>query len=645
MIRALLNAALAACIVLTPGCRQAQEGPLTCIADPGCPGGYHCGPAGVCVGDVPCLADTDCCLAERCAEGRCRRRTMCSPSAPCGEPASRCLFGMCVPLACAVAADCPAGTPCTMGTCRKHTPCQGHCGVDQLCAPLLDRCVDRRVDRRVDRPAGAPDPAGDAPCPVGALAVLANEEAHFLEGCAAVAQQEACRALPALLPGDLGWPSVLLDRGDHLALLARDRTYGDLVLARHGRAPPFERLSTTYLAGLPVGAPVVGDPAGPRSGVAALGPDVGRVFDAQLDKAGDLHLAWRDDSADGLAYLRQTAAVPAGPHQIASGGGIGAAIALALEPDGTPLIATFSPAPAGGGVASLRLLRAKTATPGSAGDWLDMLVHQQTIAAPTPPCAGKCAAAEVCAWLDPTDPGVGDHCVVPTTDCLPCLPSQVCVAGVCGQRHLPAPPLDQLPAGRGVHLDLLVLADGAHIAAYSRSAGDLAFYRPKAGGGAQVTVVGGDLLPGGSTDVGRFVRLLAAPGSGVDAYCQDASGGRLLRIRPGPPLDVVVIDDGIRPDGHHRVGADVAVADAGGGAVMLAYQDTRRGQTVIVAMKKDGKLGARIDLSSDGAGGFSPTVLQLGPKALVVSAASLRFDGKAKLRTTVELRSVVMSGL
>ena len=194
------------------------------------------------------------------------------------------------------------------------------------------------------------------------------------------------------------------------------------------------------------------------------------------------------------------------------------------------------------------------------------------------------------------------------------------------------------------HLDVIRLADGVHLAAYSRITRDLVFYKASSGGGQATAVVGGDKVPGGSLDVGRFVRLAASPAGGVEAFCQDGSAGRLLRIRPGPPIQVTVVDDGIRPDGHHRVGADVAVLNTGSGALVLAYQDTRRSHAVVAALGTGGP-GERIDLSSQGAGGFSPSIVLLGSKALVVGSASLRFDGTATLRTGVELRSVVESGL
>ena len=630
-----MTRALLALVLLTVGalgCRAPADAPLPCATDASCPGGYHCSVQGICTGDVPCQADVDCCLAERCTKGICRRRSMCSSSAPCGGPASRCLSGMCVPLSCGVAADCPTGTPCVMGRCSKFTPCEGHCPGGQACAPLLNRCVAQHG-------AGA-----GVDCAAGTLALLSNEHDHFLEGCGEIPQEVLCRPLPSLPAGDLGWPSILLDRGDHLALVARDRSYGDIVLVRHSRAPPYAAGSVAVLAGLPSQAPVVGDPLGPRAGIAEPGPDVGRVFDAVAISAGRIALAWRDDTADALGYLSLSGDGQIAAHQIISGGGVGEAIALDTAGD-VPMLAVFTPAPALGGTASLRLLTAKTSTPAAASDWQVELIAQQVVKAPSPPCGGSCASPQVCARTATVGAAGDDQCVLATTDCALCLPSQVCSAGFCLERHLPEPAFDRLPAGRGVHLDLLRLADGPHIAAYSRSAGDLAFFHPQPDGSHQVRIVDGDDVPGGSSDLGRFVRLLPAPGGGVEAYCQDASGGRLLRIRPGPPLEVLVIDDGIRTDGHHRVGADVAVASAGSSAVVLAYQDTRRGQSIIAALGQDGTLGARIELTSDGAGGFSPTVVQLGPKALVVGAASLRFDGKAVLRTTVELRSVVMSGL
>ncbi len=620
--------------VALAGCKQAPDAPVPCVADAGCPGGYHCGPKGVCVGDIPCLVHTDCCLAERCMEGRCRPRSMCSPSAPCGKPASRCLQGMCVPQTCAADGDCPADRPCRLGVCRQTTPCDGHCATGQACSPLLDRCV-------------ALHPGTAAPaCPEGTLALLANDSQHFGEGCSDVPQQVVCGELPALPAGDLGWPSVLVDRKTELGLIARDRTYGDVVLALHGRSPPYLRSATIPLAGLPVDAPVVGDPGGPRGGVAAPGPDTGRILDANSRSDGTIDVAYRDDSADGVGFLRVVGKTAVARHLLVQGAGVGEGLAVAAQPGGQPLIATFTPAPSAGGTSALRLFTAKNINPTTADDWQDVLIDSQALPKPALPCGGSCAGAHVCARVPGVDGGAAkDACVMAGKGCALCLPSQVCFEGACIERRLPPPQLVDLAHGRGVHLDLMHNGDGVHLAAYSRNSGDVAFYTPKPGGGHTTTVVGGDAVPGGSADLGRFVRLVAAPGGGVQAYCQDSAGGRLLRIRPGPTPQVVVIDDGIRSDGHHRVGADLAVVDTGAGALLLAYQDTRSSEAVVASVGSDGKPGARIELATDGAGGFSPSVVMLGSKAMVVATASLRFDGAATLRTSVDLRSVVMSGL
>ncbi len=620
-------------VIVALSCNQAPDGPVVCATDASCPGGYHCGPIGVCVGDVPCLADAGCCLAERCVEGRCRPRSMCSPAAPCGKPASRCLGGMCVPVACAADGDCPADRPCRLGVCSQTTPCGGFCPAGQVCSPLLDRCVLLRQ-------------ATSSPvCPSGQLALLDNDHNHFVEGCAKVEQKVVCGPLPALPAGDLGWPSVLLDRTSRLGLVARDRTYGDVVLSVHARAPPYARSATIVLAGLPADAPVVGDPKGPRGGIAAVGPDVGRVLAAGARKDGSLDVIYRDATADGVGFVRVVGDAPVGRHTVALNAGLGTGLAIAQRSAGVPVFVAFSPAPTGGGKSALRLFTAKLESPKSASDWSDVLLDSQLVAASSDPCGAPCASGSVCALLPAGAGGKSkSSCVLPGTDCALCLPSQVCYSSACVERSLSPPPLAELAPGRGVHVDLLRRDDGVYLAAYSRTTRDLAFYSPLAAGGHSITVIGGDKVPGGSLDVGRFVRLSEAPGGGVEAWCQDSTGGRLLRIRPGPPAEVLVVDDGNRPDGHHRVGADVAVMDTGTGALVLAYQDTRRSQTVVASMGAKG-LGARLELPSQEAGGFSPSIVLLGSKALVVGAASLRFDGAASLRTRVELRSVVMSGL
>lgn len=624
--------ALSLILGLAGACREVPDMPVACKTDASCPSGYHCGPVGTCIGDVPCTADAQCCLAERCQQGRCRKRTMCSANSPCGAAGHRCLLGMCVPASCATGADCPTAIPCTLGLCRASTPCGGHCAPGQACAALLDRCV-------------TPQPSALA-CGAGQLAVLDNEAEQFQEGCAQVTPAVSCRALGPLPEGDYGWPAALVDAGTSLLVLARDRTYGDLVLARHGRSPPYARQSLVALAGVPEGAPVVGDPKGPRGGVAEPGPDAGDVLDAAVGPAGVVHVAFHRATDDALAYLRLTP--DGGVHDrqvIATGQGVGAALALAVHADGRPVVVAFAPATEAE-PSALRLYTAKTAAPGAPADWQVTPLASAPLPTSEPPCGGPCGKGQVCAVQaapDGSDSGTG-ACVSPGEGCAACLPSQVCSGQKCLTRLLPPAPLHRSLPGIGAHVDVLIRGQSVHVAAWNSTRGWLHLFERGPAGATVEQVLKGQDVPGGSSDIGRFAHLWLDSKGTVFVSCQDATWGRLLRVRPGTPPQVVVSDDGVRTDGHHRVGADVRARATGGGGALAVYQDTRLGRVVVASLGADGVASERVELSTPGAGGFSPGIVALGTKALVVSTTSLSFDTQGGLSTHVTLQSVVLSG-
>jgi hypothetical protein len=424
--------------------------------------------------------------------------------------------------------------------------------------------------------------------------VLTNDEDLLAEGCFARDQETFCRLLPPVPPGDQGLPGVLLRTGKHLTHVAYDRTYGDLLATTYSAAPPFDVISSRTVAGLPEPGPVQGDLDGPREGILEPGPDRGEVFDAVALADGAAFVAFRDKDSDELRFLRLEPDGAAWPdHAIAQETGAGTAIAVALQPDGAPLVLSFTPAREDPSAPPrLRLYAAKLPWPQSAADW-----QVVTVAAdPVPPTA----------------------------------PS----------------PFRAVPAGRGSWLDLAV-TDGGQVvvAAYSATLGDLALYRGTVAQGLGRKLVDRQIIPGGSIDFGRFVSLALQPDGLAWMACEDTAGGRLLLVREtAAGFQVEVLDDGRRDDGLHRVGADAALMVHSSGGAMVAYQDTRVGDLLWVRVSKVGAMPERQTLATQGLAGFSPTIVALGSKAWALASTTVQITPSGEAKSAVHVQGLVWSG-
>ncbi len=510
--------------------------------------------------------------------------------------------------------------------CAAKLPCEGHCDANAACSLLVDRCV----------PLSQPLPHCDA----GALRVLSNDAELLHEHCAEKAQQSECRAWPPVPEGDYGTPQVALMAGKTLAVVAYDETYGDVVLAEHDATPPFVRRHLATLSGAPDG-PIVGAPSGPRGGVLEAGADRGSALDAVADAIGTLHIVFADRTANELRYLRRTTDGKLQEHAIAQGKGLGTAVAMARTPSGFPVVLAFLPIE-GDKPSKLLLYSAKVALPTQAADWQVKLLDAETPPPPQPPpCQNKCKANEQCAQLDKVT-----QCVIPQADCVTCLPAQVCHNKLCVALVLPPPPLAVLPQGRGAWLDMAIAANGELLAAaYSPGMGNLQLYRGPLNGAIVSTAVLPAALPKKSKDFGRFVSVIEGTLGQLWAAFEDSQHGTVLLLRnDGVKLQVELIDGGTRADGQHRVGADVALARHPAGGALLAYQDTRRADLWTAHQSKSLAPPVLQALETANAAGFSAQVTQLGNKAWVVSATSLRIEPSGRVRRSVVLREFVWAG-
>jgi hypothetical protein len=609
-------------------CREPTlELPMVCAHTSQCPSGYHCSPTGTCTGDRGCATDAECCLGERCEQERCRPRQMCSVQSPCGKAGDVCLQNLCVPRPCSADLPCPsAATSCLWGRCEDHVPCGGQCGPTEACAVLIDRCVALHDEH--------------LQCPPGQLRVLNNDADRLAEGCGLRPELTACQPLPPLPEGRIGVPGVLVPIQGGLAHIAYDQTYGDIVLGRYPTAPPLGRLELRVLTGLPQGAPVLGSVTGPRGGIAEPGPDRGESLDAMADGKGRIAVAYRDKTADALRFLELGSdGKVVRDQQVRQEAGIGRAVAVAWLPGGVPAILAFTPA-LGNQASHLRLWTAVNATPLGEADWKTQELDTEALATEATPCGAPCPSDRVCAQDDATE-----ACVTPDANCGLCLPAQVCHAGKCLARRIPAAALEDVAPGRGAWLDLAATAGGAVVAAaYSPHAGNLAVYRGAAGATFSKAIVSGQSV--GTDDLGRFVSLVLDPAGKAWLACEDTRLGRLLLVREQDKTFAIdVLDDGNRPDGHHRVGADTALLRHPAGGVLAVAQDTRRADLVLVRVPvPGGPPGQRSVLVTNDAAGFASSVVAVGSKAFVVASTAWQVQVDGTVRNRVVLSDIVWSG-
>lgn len=417
-----------------------------------------------------------------------------------------------------------------------------------------------------------------------------DDAQRLTDACQNLPEQTSCAPLPPLPEGQYGLPAVTLPLGQTLAVVAYDQTYGDVVLARHEASPPFARRSLTVLTGLPEQGVVTGDPHGPRLGMAAPGPDRGKVLAAAVDANQRLVVVLRDETADTLRYVRLD---QDGTHEhvVSTEPGMGTALALKLDAQNRPVVLAFVPT-RGNEPSRLQLYRAQNSTPEKVLDWQ-----------------------------------------VETLDSEPAV-------------NVPETPLAKQPQGRGAWLDLAQGDDGLwRAAAYSPRLGDVRLYKQQTAGGWQKLEVPRTAIPQLTNDFGRFVSLLVLPDGTMLAACEDHQWGRLLLLRETQTgVTARVIDTGDRADGHHRVGADVRLVRHPAGGLIALHQDTRRADLLATRLAYPEATPTQQTVQTLEAAGFSPTLVQLGTKAWAMTHTQLQVQPDGQVQAHVEILPLVWAG-
>lgn len=590
--------------------------------------------------DRVCATSADCCPGQRCIDNRkrcfnqweeCEKTEDCStkPGRVC-EPyqeASGEMVTVCRYPSCGANGECAAGLECFQGECIQGLPCGGSCPAGQGCVPSA------KQDSHCQEYANPTRQMGACPmtCNAGFIATFKDNRNSF-DACRLPEVQCLCAENPTLRSDDLGrFSAIAAEAGQGVVVSQYDGRYGDLVVSRYGLDGRRNRFE--YVDGVPQGRATYG-PSGPRGGVEAPGPDVGRYTDVALGQGGLVYVSYYDvTNGDLKVAMRGTDGRWQTLKVDGSTGDVGQYTSIALDGDGHPVVSYFQRSGEAGFMASecpapvptvavkyitaLKLARASKALPTQAADWSVKTVA--CVGRPPPPCDG---CMGTCA-----DVGDGPTCFAAMGTCAAaCDPNtEVCVesagSGKCGRKYNPSQLLD-VPLGVGVFSSLAIRGNDTLIA-YQRR--ELKPATLTADGGAGRLVPDGDLyvvrvsstnvvstpvLVDGSGDTGYFPDLKVNPSNQQLAVSyHDATSKSLKFVTAGQltaNLTAEVVDKGIdaaTPGTQSIVGTDSAVVFApSGGQVWLVYQDATKGDLKVA--RRTNTWQVQPPVSTDGAVGF-----------------------------------------
>lgn len=372
------------------------------------------------------------------------------------------------------------------------------------------------------------------------------------------------------LPGEVQrgaigrWTSIAAD--DKRVMVATyDQVLGDLVVVD---ATDLSNLTYVAVDGIP-DVTATYDPSTYRNGIEDPGPNVGAWTSIAM-AGGTARVAYQDRDEGTLKYAFETKPGSWKHHVVDAGEAeLGLYASLVVDSDNRPAIAYVALGiddGAGHRMTELRLARATTPNPGSAGDWFTT-----TIASVPGSCGGLCGSQTCVVGAAASDP---QTCVTPSADCAgSCGSDEACVAGAC-REIVPEPTLLQPPVGTGLWVSLVVLPDGRLAAAYYdsiRRALVLSVEDSKGSSTFTETILDGNR---NGADRGMWSSAVVGNDGVVHVAYQDALGDQLMYTTwNGAPGTPEVVDDGQRPDDRpHPVGAAAAIY-LHNGTPSIAYQD------------------------------------------------------------------------
>jgi hypothetical protein len=385
--------------------------------------------------------------------------------------------------------------------------------------------------------------------------------------CEPLPLQCSCKQGDVLKPGVIGRFASLAASGGTLMASAYDSDFGDLVLVS-AKTSALDTLTPEIVDGVPNVAPTK-LPTGWRGGIEDAGDDVGQDTSLVVTASGSPVIAYRDVTHRTLKLATRSAAGKWSTHVVDTPKGakeiVGRYASLLLIGD-TPTIAYTVlniEGTAGAFTSELRWASANIATPTATGDWTINVIESKPMA-----CQNLCASTDVCVIKTTTS----SVCEKKGTTCTPaCLTDEACVGTVCKKVIADVTFVD-VPKASGLWPSAVLASSSPVVVYYDRVEGKLKAAAGSAGSWKLGTIAGG------TEDVGAFCSAVAEK-SVVHVSYQNATKLTLSYAQFSASTLAAsateVVDDGIRTDGMHAVGADSSIVVDGSGAVRVIYQDQR----------------------------------------------------------------------
>jgi hypothetical protein len=307
---------------------------------------------------------------------------------------------------------------------------------------------------------------------------------------------------------------------------------------------------------------------------------------------------------------------------------------MSVDGDGHPTIAYVATGIASGDHFSseLRVATASSDSP-SASDWSISVVDSTPIS-----CAGRCGSSSACVvpamvnGMPNGDPSLST-CVA--VDAAPCatactVDTQACIKGAC-VAVLAAPKAPDLVEGTGLFVQARRSSAGQLVLVYyDREQGDLKMATGSPGAWTLSYLDG----QSATSDVGQFATVALGTDDSVHVAYVDAIHDQLLykHVAGGAvPMMAEVIDDGVRADGPHSVGAGANLVLDAGGNPRVVYQDQ---QTADLELASRPGAWSHMDLHTGlGGYGFYPHQILSDGKLFLTEFVYDRTSGGAPLGT------------
>lgn len=609
---------------------------------------------GDCDEDRPCEDGFDC-VEGVCVEAEPVDR--CETTADCDDGLV-CLDGECVALACEDDAGVCDGVSCPDGLEPFCGPegcycggCPDACNDTQFCCALRGRCE------------ALPDVCADTTCPPGQRPEP-QRDATMNSGTCEADDAGACTCV-VLDPLPFGQYGTFMDAavspdGAFIAVSARNQTYQDLLF---GYFDGGSEIAWTFVDGVPSGAPVTGDIAGPRGGIEDTGDDVGEHNAIAVGPDGAVHVVYAVvGGGERRAWLRYARGEGTGAErawsflELDETSFTGRYPHVFMDPDGRPVVlysaVRFRDDDSEVWFSELRLAHATSTDPAGPEDWtrlvLDRVEHDE-------PCGGRCPGSNDVCRLD------GQRCEVPQRrGCSPaCEDGEACFlnddvfacAPVAG-----SPPYQTPIRATGMFPSAAWRGDGSLVVTwYDGLNSNLKFMEipPDAEELPPVRLIDEDYAA--DFDIGRFARVFVDSTDTVYVAYVDASMAE-LRVFNITDETIMTVDDGIYTEDDpgstgfsiSRVGEDPYLVEVSG-RLVITYQDTT----------KHALLESRLEFDQDNNPGWTPRSVVEGrflgdayqgaqgfhARHLRTSFGRFVVHHRMNLRATPVVRDVVVSPL